>query len=686
MNNLPYLLAGPIIRRVDKKSVCIWLATSEKPELNLELLLDDQKIEARVIKTPSFQLGRGAALWVTLLRIKPPHGKEHQFPVDQIIHYKIFNRATNDYLDLSAACYSGEKTPSFIIPSSLNTMAFGSCRKPHGFSQNDKDEFQKADSLALLGQELQAHFDDTTKRPSLLCLSGDQIYADDVLEPVMELLQKQVKRLFPELIPLPDDNLSNSDVGLSLECRQDIKCKSGLSSSAPNAHLLSFAEYAAMYLFVFGNSCGLQLNIDLHPEGDDPQFLTLLNKLSPKIATSAANVSGVIHESEKDYQKAEQSLRGFADSLSDVRKLLANVSTYMIFDDHDVTDDWNISRLWYDNVRKTKNGTRIVANALAAYWAFQGWGNDPDKFSKHFMKTITQHLNHPDDPQKAENYDFHLWKWHHWSFVIETTPPIMALDTRTQRDFGGYNAPPKLLNRYGTDQLRADWLNLKQNVPEGISPIIISATPVFGYAPIEYLQKLAYKIGLFFGNQTGKFTSDNLDLESWVANKQGLSHFLNTLTTSMKLTDVVFLSGDVHYSFAHQGCYKSDKTRLDYLQLTSSALRNTPKKPRFFARFLHHKTFAYVKGIINPEILPWWARVFWKLFKPPCWQASVQRVLGEETNKKQTGRTSRPNIGLLYFEAGKLQTYTLLSGDYMQDKLVYRFDTLTSDSHKKYTM
>lgn len=430
-----------------------------------------------------------------------------------------------------------------------------------------------------------------------------------------------------------------------------------------------------MYLYVFGNRCNLSLNIDLDLEDDCPQVLDLVNKVSPNIAKTIGNLIGFIKEREEDYKKAEKSLQGFADSLSDVRKVLANVSTYMVFDDHDVTDDWNISRLWYDNVRKTKNGTRVISNALAAYWAFQGWGNDPDKFSRKFIHKITDYLLDPEDENKAERYDFFLWKRHSWSYSIATTPPILVLDTRTQRDFGGYNAPPKLLNRYGTDQLRGDWLKIKPKYKSlQVAPLIVSATPVFGYSPIEFLQKLAYKIGLFFGNQTGKFTSDNLDLESWVANKQGLSSFLNVLAHSMNLSKVVFLSGDVHYSFVHKGRYQSGKNKLDYLQLTSSAMRNTPKKPRFFARFLRHKIFSKTKGIINPEMLPWWKRIFWRFFHPKQWTAYVERCIGYDGRNKIIGRTSRPNIGLVQLREGKVKGYILLSGDDARDSVTYKFE------------
>jgi hypothetical protein len=33
-------------------------------------------------------------------------------------------------------------------------------------------------------------------------------------------------------------------------------------------------------------------------------------------------------------------------------------------------------------------GRRFVANALAAYWLFQGWGNDPDGSDETLKRTV----------------------------------------------------------------------------------------------------------------------------------------------------------------------------------------------------------------------------------------------------------------------------------------------------------
>ncbi|HEX5976360.1 MAG TPA: hypothetical protein VFY68_03735 [Nitrososphaeraceae archaeon] len=44
-----------------------------------------------------------------------------------------------------------------------------------------------------------------------------------------------------------------------------------------------------------------------------------------------------------------------------IRRVLANVSTYMIGDDHEITDDWNITKEWVENVRTSSYGMQVVA-------------------------------------------------------------------------------------------------------------------------------------------------------------------------------------------------------------------------------------------------------------------------------------------------------------------------------------
>ena len=58
-----------------------------------------------------------------------------------------------------------------------------------------------------------------------------------------------------------------------------------------------------------------------------------------------------------------------------VRWLLSTVPTSMIFDDHDVHDDWNTSREWRADYRPIPWWPERIIGALASYWVYQHLGN-----------------------------------------------------------------------------------------------------------------------------------------------------------------------------------------------------------------------------------------------------------------------------------------------------------------------
>ncbi len=57
-----------------------------------------------------------------------------------------------------------------------------------------------------------------------------------------------------------------------------------------------------------------------------------------------------------------------------VRWVLSCIPSFMIFDDHDIIDDWNISDEWVQ-AAKTPGWQRRIAGGLLAYWIYQGSGN-----------------------------------------------------------------------------------------------------------------------------------------------------------------------------------------------------------------------------------------------------------------------------------------------------------------------
>jgi hypothetical protein len=66
-------------------------------------------------------------------------------------------------------------------------------------------------------------------------------------------------------------------------------------------------------------------------------------------------------------------------SSPNVRALLAHVPTFLMFDDHELTDDWNFDVDWAHMLHNPKDDYRMwpktLTDALAAYWVYQGYGN-----------------------------------------------------------------------------------------------------------------------------------------------------------------------------------------------------------------------------------------------------------------------------------------------------------------------
>ena len=59
----------------------------------------------------------------------------------------------------------------------------------------------------------------------------------------------------------------------------------------------------------------------------------------------------------------------------DVRWLMSTVSTSMIFDDHDVRDDWNTSHAWRLDMQRTSWWEERIIGGLSSYWIYQHLGN-----------------------------------------------------------------------------------------------------------------------------------------------------------------------------------------------------------------------------------------------------------------------------------------------------------------------
>jgi hypothetical protein len=270
--------------------------------------------------------------------------------------------------------------------------------------------------------------------------------------------------------------------------------------------------------------------------------------------------------------------------------VLANIPTYMIFDDHEVTDDWNLTRDWIDRVQTSPLGVTVLRNGLLSYALFQAWGNDPAGFATgdraQLLAQAQQLFPAGGGPATAAAAQIDTLfgfgaappriAWH---YTVPTGPTTtVVLDTRTRRAFdNGRFGPPGLL----------DGTALDDQLPNSLKPspgaellFVVSPAPVLGLALIE---ELAQPIGArgamdFFLatilRSTPKISGyKEFDMEAWALDA---ARFEALLARFQKFGKVVILSGDVHYGFSAEMDYwkLGEPKPVRIVQLTASALKN----------------------------------------------------------------------------------------------------------------
>ena len=88
--------------------------------------------------------------------------------------------------------------------------------------------------------------------------------------------------------------------------------------------------------------------------------------------------------------KKVRRLDWFYKDLPRVRRVLANIPSYMVFDDHEITDDWNLTPKWAKQTRASALGRAVIRNGLAAGTLFQSWGNDPRAYRQGIPRSVLE--------------------------------------------------------------------------------------------------------------------------------------------------------------------------------------------------------------------------------------------------------------------------------------------------------
>lgn len=119
------------------------------------------------------------------------------------------------------------------------------------------------------------------------------------------------------------------------------------------------------------------------PEGTRPDVLLLLgdqvyaDEISDATRRWIAGRRDLAEPPGEQIADYEEYTRLYDESWSDpqVRWLLSTVPSCMIFDDHDVIDDWNTSAAWLADMRATDWWRERLLSGLMSYWVYQQLGN-----------------------------------------------------------------------------------------------------------------------------------------------------------------------------------------------------------------------------------------------------------------------------------------------------------------------
>ncbi|WP_081810787.1 hypothetical protein [Bacillus sp. UNC438CL73TsuS30] len=596
--NFPLLLSGPILRRTEPTCVTIWVATSQTCQIQAEFYQiytkeDNQTFHYQplAIQHDTNTIKLGNQLYIHLIKVNPFNDKE--FPMDTLLGYNLFFNQNSELHDLESLgllsmeysntlVYGNLKYPTFQMKSTAaqSRIIYGSCRKPHGHGE---------DCLTNGDLVLEKEYDHLKNRPDALFLMGDQIYADDVADPLIRALstlgselighEKQPHELVPQLNHPPYQTALNQING-----RQFIMEKfCQFTSSQAQNHLIKLGEFAAMYLLSWSPILWeVAQEYKLFESYEDVLEANHLYFAFPNEEPFLKKHRAEEAQLRYRFEDQQEALISFQHSLWRVQRLLANIPTYMIFDDHDLTDDWNISADWKQNVSCSPLGRHVVANGLSAYWAFQGWGNDPDCFSEDFLQSMNSYFEADGQIKEAyEDWVNLLWDFSSWHFVAPTHPKALFLDIRTQRGYDLEPNPvkfgqlisetincPRLINESG-------WMNVTKCLynsgwKSGSPLMIVSATPVYGMGLIEsFLHDFVYPLRVL-----GLNVQTSFDFEAWKYNGKGFTEFL-LLAVEWNPDPCIILSGDVHYaSSVYSTVTFAGGRKLDIKQFTSSPFKN----------------------------------------------------------------------------------------------------------------
>jgi phosphodiesterase/alkaline phosphatase D-like protein len=267
-----------------------------------------------------------------------------------------------------------------------------------------------------------------------------------------------------------------------------------------------------------------------------------------------------------------------------VRWLYATVPTAMIFDDHDVHDDWNTSRVWRERMRGTSWWPERIAGGLAAYWVYQHLGNlSPAALAEEDLYRKVCEADGDVGPllhdfAAAADREADGEKGYRWSYRRDFGPVrLVVVDSRCGRILDEDD-------RSMVGRSEADWI---ESQVDGEMDHLLVATSLPWLLPRAVHDLESWDEALCDGSRGtrlarfGEKLREGADLEHWAAFRRSFDWLAGVLERVARPRNghrppatVCVLSGDVHHQYAARAQWP-DPVDSNVYQLVVSPVHHT---------------------------------------------------------------------------------------------------------------
>ena len=278
----------------------------------------------------------------------------------------------------------------------------------------------------------------------------------------------------------------------------------------------------------------------------------------------------------------EEYARIYRDSWRDpaIRWLLSTVPSAMIFDDHEVDDDWNISEAWVEGMREKPWWNEQIIGGYASYWIYQHLGNlSPRQLAEDEMFERVMAADDAEPLLREFAYNTHREAaGTSWSFYRDFGDTrLVMMDSR-----GG-----RVLERGHRSMVDAgEWEWIKEHATGGFDHLLLGTSlPALLGPGIHYLQvwNEAVCSGAWGERATrwGEKIRRSQDLDHWSSFHDSFTELMDLIRnvgagkTGRPPASIVLLSGDVHHGYLAEATFRDENVKSLIYQAVCSPLRNS---------------------------------------------------------------------------------------------------------------